>query len=67
MGRRHTGHARQVCIAKASTTVYYDPKALATSARQYQSTAGYVNEGEAAASGGCVPLSRFGYTGIAEH
>jgi len=35
----------RVCIAKASTTVYYDPKALTTSARQYQSTAGYVNEG----------------------
>lgn len=38
-----------ICIAKASTTVYYDPKVLATSGRQYQGAAAFLNEG---ASGG---------------
>lgn len=36
-----------VMMAKASTTVYYDPKALSTSGRQYTSEAGMVNEGGA--------------------
>jgi hypothetical protein len=40
-----------VCVAKASTTLYYDPKALATSGRQYMSEAGMVNEGAAGGSG----------------
>lgn len=39
----------RVIVAKASTTVYYDPKVLATSGRQYQGAAAYMNEG---ASGG---------------
>jgi len=53
----------RVCIAKASTTVYYDPKVLTGSSRQYQSTAGFVNE----PAGRVSPHSHFGYTGIAEH
>lgn len=54
-----------VCVAKASTTLYYDPKVLATSGRQYQGAAAYINEG--AAGGGYTPLSHAGYTGIAVH
>lgn len=35
----------RVMIAKASTTLYYDPKILATSGRQYQAAAAFRNEG----------------------
>lgn len=35
----------RVMVAKASTTLYYDPKVIASSGRQYMSEAGHVNEG----------------------
>lgn len=42
----------RVCVAKASTTVYYDPLILASSGRQYQGVAGYLNEGVSGGGGG---------------
>lgn len=42
----------RVCLAKASTTMYVDPKLLSTSGRQYQGDAMYVNEGASGSSGG---------------
>jgi hypothetical protein len=44
-----------VCVAKASTTLYYDPKILSTSGRQYQGSAAYLNEG-AASAGTAAPV-----------
>ena len=41
-----------VCVAKASTTVYYDPKALSTSSRQYQVSGYFVNEGASSSGAG---------------
>lgn len=47
----HVGVARvYICVAKASQTLYYDPKVLSTSSRQYMSEAGFVNEGAASAA-----------------
>lgn len=43
----------RVMVAKATTTVYYDPRVLSESGRQYQSVAGFVNEGPSG-----MPLSR---------
>lgn len=43
----------RVVLAKPSTTMYYDPKILSTSARQYAMPAGvFVNEGAGGSSGG---------------
>ena len=48
----------KVCVAKASTTIYYDPKILSTSARQYMSVSGVVNEGASSSSSTGVSRSR---------
>jgi len=48
----------RVCVAKASTTVYYDPKILSTSGRQYLSESGVVNEGASSSSSTGVSRSR---------
>ncbi len=43
--------AVRVVLAKASTTMYYDPLILASSSRQYQTFAGYINEPPASGGG----------------
>lgn len=44
----------RVMLAKASTTVYFDPLALSGSGRQWMAAGGYINEGPSGTSGGLI-------------
>ncbi len=44
----------RVMVARASTTIYYDPKIAPATGRQYQAAAGFINEGPSGYSRGRV-------------